>query len=190
MKKALLLGWLSTVAVMAGTADYWPVFRGANSSGVSESAKPPVKFGPEENVLWKTDLPGAPSSPCVWGDRIFVTTFQNGKLETRCYDRGEGKLLWSRIVPAEKLEEFHGTEGSPAASTPVTDGQRVVSYFGSCGLVCYDFAGKELWRHELPPAVTAGNFGSGTSPLIAGDLVILNRDQAHHSSLLAVNLKT
>jgi outer membrane protein assembly factor BamB len=190
MKKALLLGWFSAVAVAAGAADSWPAFRGANSSGVSGTATPPVKFGPEENVLWKTDLPGAPSSPCVWGDRIFVTAFPNGKLETRCYDRGNGKLLWSRIAPAEKLEEFHGTEGSPAASTPVTDGQNVVSYFGSCGLVCYDFAGKELWRHELPTAVTAGNFGSGTSPLIAGDLVILNRDQAHDSSLIAVNLKT
>ena len=177
---------------MAASAavESWPEFRGANASGVSDTAKPPVKFGPAENVLWSIAVPGAPSSPCVWGDRIFLTAFEGGKLQTRCHDRRDGKLLWSRVSPAEKLEEFHATEGSPAASTPVTDGQRVVSYFGSCGLICHDFAGKELWRHELPPAVTAGNFGSGSSPIIVGDLVVLNRDQARDSSLLAVQLKT
>jgi outer membrane protein assembly factor BamB len=167
----------------------WPAFRGPNSSGVSLTAKPPVKFGPNERALWKIDVPWSPSSPCVAGDRIFLTTFYEGKLETRCYDRRDGKLLWSRGASAEKLEEFHPTEGSPAASTPATDGARVVSYFGSCGMVCYDMNGNELWHYPLPVASTAGGFGSGTSPLIAGDLVILNRDQARDSSLLAVRLR-
>ena len=176
--------------VASAAGESWPAFRGANASGFSDTAKPPVKFGPSENVLWSVEVPGAPSSPCVWGERIFLTAFEGGKLQTRCQDRRDGKLLWSRVAPAGKLEEFHATEGSPAASTPVTDGQRVVSYFGSCGLICHDFAGKELWRHELPPAVTAGNFGSGSSPIIVGDLVVLNRDQTRDSSLLAVQLKT
>ena len=188
---ALVLGLLSFSAVAAFAAvDSWPAFRGPNSSGFSEPARPPVKFGPTENVLWSSDVPGTPSSPCVWGDRIFLTVFADGKLETRCYDRRDGKQLWSRVAPAEKLEEFHATEGSPASATPATDGQRVVSYFGSCGLFCHDFNGQELWRYTLPPAVTSGNFGSGTSPLIVGDLVVLNRDQSRDSSLLAVNLKT
>ncbi len=180
---------LSAVAAPAAV-DSWPAFRGANSSGVSDTAKPPVKFGPAENVLWSRDVPGAPSSPCVWSDRIFLTAFEGGKLQTRCHDRRDGKLLWSRVVPVEKLEEFQATEGSPASATPVTDGQRVVSYFGSCGLVAYDFAGQELWRHPLRTAVTAGGFGSGVSPLIVGDVVVVNRDQMRESSVLAVDLKT
>lgn len=178
---------LSTLAVVAG--DAWPGFRGPNASGVSETARPPAKFGPGENQLWKSDVPGSPSSPCVWGDRIFLTTFANGKPEVRCLDRRDGRTLWSRPVPATRLEEFHPTEGSPAASTPVTDGERVVSYFGSFGLICHDFKGRELWRHTLPVAMTAGNFGSGTSPILAGELVILNRDLARGSSLLAVRLQ-
>src|SRR4029077_11879982 len=104
--------------------------------------------------------------------------------------RRDGKLLWKQDAKAETLEEFHTTEGSPAASTPATDGARVVSYFGSCGLICYDFMGKELWRHPLPVARTAGSFGSGGSPCIAGDLVLVNRDQVTNSSLLAVDLRT
>ena len=185
----LALASLLVFTTVGAAAEAWPAFRGANGSGVSETAKPPLKFGPSENVRWKIEVPGSPSSPCVWGDRIFLTTFAAGKLETRCVDRRDGKLIWSRVTSAKKLEEFHQTEGSPAASTPATDGTRVVSYFGSCGLVCHDFAGQELWRHVLPPAMTAGNFGSGTSPIMVGDLVLLNRDQVRGSSLVAVRLK-
>ena len=193
MKKNLFLIFAVAIGVV-GSANasetWWPQFRGPNCSGVSESAKPPIEFGSGTNQLWKISVPPGASSPCVWGDRIFLTAFDGGKLETHCYQRHDGKLLWKRDAKAEALEEFHSTEGSPAASTPATDGKRVVSYFGSCGLICYDVAGKELWRHPLPVAQTVGGFGSGSSPLIAGGLVLVNRDQLKNCSLLAVDLRT
>jgi outer membrane protein assembly factor BamB len=65
----------------------------------------------------------------------------------------------------------------------------VVSYFGSGGLFCYDFSGKEKWRLELPTARQAGEFGSGTSPILAGGFVLLNRDQSKGAELLAVDLR-
>ena len=130
------------------------------------------------------------SSPAVWGDKIFLTGFEDGKLLTLCYQRKTGKLVWKQESSPEKVEEFHSTEGSPAASTVATDGKHVVSYFGSCGLICYDTKGKELWRYQLPTAVTGGSFGSGGSPVIVDGLVLVNRDQAVSCSLLAVDLKT
>jgi outer membrane protein assembly factor BamB len=184
---ALVAG--STPAINAEEA-WWPQFRGPNAAGVSDSAKPPVEFGPGTNQLWKVAIPAGSSSPCIWRDRIFLTAFDDGKLWTLCLKRSDGTLLWKRDAKAEQIEEFHPTEGSPAASTPATDGERLVSYFGSCGLICYDLEGQELWRHALPTAVTAGSFGSGTSPLIAKGLVFINRDQASDCSLLAVNLKS
>lgn len=168
----------------------WPAFRGPNSSGLSAGARPPVQFGLTHGVLWKAVVPWSPSSPSVWGGHIFLTTFDADKLLTQCYSAADGKLLWSRPAPADKLEDYHLTEGSPAAATPATDGHHVVSYFGSYGLIGYDVAGKELWKQPLPVATTAGGFGSGTSPLIVGDKVILNRDMAADSSLLAFDLKT
>ena len=80
---------------------------------------------------------------------------------------------------ADKLELFHNSEGSPAASTPAANGHRVVSYFGSFGLVCYDFKGKELWRFSLPLALSGGSYGSGTSPIIVGKRVILGVRPEH-----------
>jgi outer membrane protein assembly factor BamB len=169
---------------------WWPQFRGPNGSGVAESARPPVAFAPGTNELWKTAVPSGASSPCVWRNRIFLTAFDGGVLQTRCYQRSDGTLLWERDCRAEKIEDYNLEEGSPAASTPATDGRRVVSYFGSSGLVCYDLKGKLLWQHFLPMAETAGGFGSGGSPALAGGLVIVNRDQAKNCSLLAVDLKT
>ncbi|MEO7319291.1 MAG: PQQ-binding-like beta-propeller repeat protein [Chthoniobacteraceae bacterium] len=184
-----LIATSALIAVEISTPS-WPQFRGANGAGISMFAKPPVKISPTQNVLWSIDVPWSPSSPCVWGDRIFLTTFHDGQLETRCHDRADGHLLWAKGIKPEKIEIFHGTDGSPAASTPATDGQRVVSYFGSFGLVCHDVKGAELWRHPLPLAISGGSFGSGTSPIIAGNRVLLNRDQDQGSTLLAVDLDT
>ena len=41
---------------------------------------------------------------------------EGGKLETHCYQRRDGKLLWKQKVTPEKLEDFYATEGSPASS--------------------------------------------------------------------------
>ena len=146
---------LLTAAHSFAAESWWPQFRGPNGSGISETAHPPAAFGPGTNQLWKVASPGGMSSPVVWKDRIFLTAFDGSKLEVHCYARKDGRLLWKQTVPAEKLEEFHSTEGSPAASSCAADGQRVVSYFGSYGLICHDFSGKELWRHPLPLAETA-----------------------------------
>jgi outer membrane protein assembly factor BamB len=181
---------LAALQYPTSSAEHWPQFRGPNASGVSSSAKPPTEFGPGTNQLWKIEVPSGMSSPCVWGDRILLTVFAGGRLETHCYARRDGKLLWKADARAEKIEDFNTAEGSPAASTPATDGERVVSYFGSCGLICHDLDGKELWRHPLPVAQTSGGFGSGSSPLLVGGLVVVNRDQAANCSLLAVNAGT
>ena len=62
----------------------------------------------QENVLWKADVPGrGNSSPIIWGDRIFLTGVDNGKLVTLGLDRATGKVLWTAPAPAEKLEAAH-----------------------------------------------------------------------------------
>ncbi|MBM3837876.1 MAG: pyrrolo-quinoline quinone [Verrucomicrobia bacterium] len=179
----VVLTLLQAHGVSAAVA--WPQFRGPNCSGVSESDKPPVVFGPATNLLWKTAVPPGWSSPCVWNDRIFLTAFENGKLMTVGLRRSDGKKLWEQAAPAEKIEEINPVS-SPASATPATDGRRVYVYFGSYGLLAYDFAGREQWRKPLP-LVTLSN-GSGTSPALIQGRLVINRDQEHgKSSLLAVN---
>jgi outer membrane protein assembly factor BamB len=171
-----------------GAMPAWPTFRGPNCSGIAIEATPPIKIGPSNSVLWKLDVPWSPSSPCISGEHVFLTTFAENELQTRCYRCEDGKLEWRGGVKPEKLELYHRKESSPAATTVATDGQRVVSYFGSFGLVCYDLQGKELWRHPLPVALSPGGYGTATSPVMAENLVVISHDQDMASSLLAVDL--
>ena len=71
------LGLLLLSLRAATGAENWPQFRGPNCSGLSPTAKPPMQIGPDQNLLWKIDVPWAPSSPVVWGDRIVLTAFAN-----------------------------------------------------------------------------------------------------------------
>ena len=193
MKIAILL----VVVLMSVSVDLyaeqplaWPRFRGPNGSGIADDNKPPVEFGPNKNVKWKVPVPSGLSSPIIVGNELVITAFEQGKLLTIAYSRADGSEVWRAEAPAQQLEAYNNEEGSPAASTPATDGERIVSYFGSCGLLCYDLTGKELWRYELPPASTAGSFGSGVSPILEDGLVVLVRDATQDSSIIAIEATT
>src|SRR5258705_2862606 len=166
----------------------WPRFRGPNGSGIAVDEKPPVDIGPDKNVKWKVSVPAGLSSPIIVGDKLVLTALDHGELYTIAYKRSDGGEVWRAKAPARQLEAHHETEGSPAASTPATDGERIVSYFGSCGLFCYDLAGKELWKIEMPPASTLGNYGSGVSPVIAEKTVVLLRDERNNPRIVAVDI--
>src|SRR4051794_25038937 len=94
----LVLGLFCCCSVVAAPA--WPQFRGPGGLSVANEGTPPVHFGPSSNVLWKTTLPSGNSSPCIWGDRIFITGYEKPKLLTLCLDRATGKILWRKEAPA------------------------------------------------------------------------------------------
>jgi outer membrane protein assembly factor BamB len=144
---------------------WWPQFRGPNASGLGEG-KPPVHFGPDQNVLWKTAVGAGLSSPIIWEGRIFLTEFDraNKQLATLCIDRRTGKILWRRTVAPAQIEKVHAIS-SPAAATPATDGERVYVYFGSYGLVCYDLDGNQKWERRLP--LPKNPYGAVASPIVA-----------------------
>lgn len=167
----------------------WNQFRGPNGSGVAADAHPPVKFDRNTNLLWATPLlPGA-SSPCIWEDRIFLTTYdaEAKKLEVVCLELSSGRILWRIDIKAKGIERVHASS-SPASGTIATDGKRIYAYFGSRGLLCYDLNGKPVWAIDMPPP---GLFnGSGTSPVVAGNVVLLSREETDSPHLLAVNKLT
>ena len=188
MKLTLIFSIFSACLHLSAATVSWPQFRGPNSLGVSGKDKPPIRFGAETNLLWKVEVPPGLSSPCIAGDRIFLTAFENGKLFALCSHRRDGKELWRREAPPGKPQEVHKVS-SPAVATPVTDGQGVYVYFVLFGLVAYDLNGNEQWRKAVPIGYVMN--GSGTSPAIAGDTIVLICDQDEGESfLLAVEART
>ena len=143
----------------------------------------PIHFGPTSNVVWKTQLPSGHSSPVIFGEKIFLTAFESNELQTLCLNRRDGKVRWKKSVAPEKIERS-AKQSNPASSTPCTDGTNVFVYFGSFGVVAYDFDGKELWRRALPVPIT--QHGASSSPVLANELMILQRDADLDSHLLAL----
>src|SRR5262249_22060863 len=95
--------------------------------------------------------------------------------------------LWEREAPARALEKVHRI-GSHAQPTPAADTDRVVSFFGSCGLFCYDRGGHLLWHRPLGPF--KNDFGAGSCPILAGDWVLLCQDHDENSFLMALDKRT
>ena len=163
----------------------WPQFRGPDGSGLCPSCGHlPTEFGPQKNVLWKTELPEGKSSPVLVGDRIFLTASEGDDLITMCLNRTTGKVQWRRSVRAAK-REFQHTLNHRAAPTPVTDGKSVFVFFADFGLVAYDFDGKQRWQLPLGPFNSL--HGVAASPLYADGKVILVCDQDTDGYMMAVD---
>lgn len=181
----LLLWWLSS-AVFGD----WPQWRGPHGDGTSDEKGLPTHWSQTENIAWKVALPEpGNSTPVIWGNRIFVTQpiAAENRRTLMCIDRTNGNLLWQ--VGTEWLEPDITHKTNPlCSSSPVTDGERVIAWFGSAGLFCFDLNGKELWKRDL--GVQKHIWGYGSSPVIHDNLCYLNFGPGERSFLIAVDCKT
>jgi outer membrane protein assembly factor BamB len=186
----------------AADAD-WMQFRGPGGLGVSDEKGTPVKWGSGEGIAWQVDLPGpGASSPIVVGDRILVTCYTGFGLAPNegdqkdlrrhllCLDRNSGKELWKKTFEPKLPEHKYQGEGSYhgyAASTPISDGQRLYVFFGKSGVFCFDLDGKELWQASVGDGING--WGSGGSPVLFGNLLIVNAS-VESGSLVALDKST
>ena len=185
--------WSLVITVTFSTstiAENWPGWRGPRGDGTCTEKGLPTTWSTTENVAWKIALPErGNSTPVVWGDRVFVTQAieKEGRRTLMCFDRKEGKLLWQKGTEWKEKELTHGTNPY-CASSAVTDGERVVAWFGSAGIFCYDNDGNELWKRDL--GIQKHIWGYGASPVLHGDLCYLNFGPGERSFLIALDKKT
>jgi outer membrane protein assembly factor BamB len=169
---------------LSGGADErtpWGGFRGNNGCGVVETHDLPARLDPEANLMWRVEVPPGYSSPTVTGSRLFLTGSDNkGKLFTVCLDAQSGEERWRVEVP---YDGSRPGANSPAAPSPVTDGERVYALFHHIGLITYDLDGQELWRHEIGPFKVP--HGMSGSPVVHDGKVVLQIDQDGDSYLVA-----
>ena len=165
---------------------HWNRFRGPNGSGVMKNARIPVRFGPNLNVLWKTPIEEGPSSPVIWGDRIFLTAAssdETNQLVAVCINRSSGKVLWKNSITNPKPRKYFSF-GSPVAPTPVVDAEHVYVSYPAYGLICYDHDGTKVWERRFEP--TTHLYGMAVSPIVYRDTLILDGGEKH-SRLLALD---
>ena len=218
---SLTLLVISSLTVV-GSAANWPQWRGPDGSGVSNEKNLPGEWSPAKNIKWKTAIDGrGHSSPIVWGNKIFVTTAVEGEVvpgakavthtnegkeflhpdsvgadhkhtfKVVALNRDTGKILWESVAWEGTPFDNRHRKSSYAASTPATDGKLVYAFFGTEGLYAYDFNGKLAWKAQLGKLATVG-MGTGTSPILYENLVIVqcDEDNGESSFIVALDRKT
>ena len=166
----------------------WNQFRGPGGMGIAmDKLEYPVEFNLDHNMIWKADVNFGLSSPVIWDDKIILTAHREDTFETIAFDRMSGNQLWKNEVVAEKVQRFHPI-GSAAAPSVATNGDLIISYFGSYGLVCYDMDGNIRWERPLP--IEGNMYGVSVSPVIFKDKLVFSRDSDAMSYLELIDLKS
>ena len=162
------------------------------------------------------------SSPVVWGNKVFLTTAIEGetvpgaKAVTHVVENGKeflhpdsvgadrkhafkviavnadtGKIIWQQTAWEGTPYDNRHRKSSYAASTPATDGKMVFAFFGTEGLYAYHMDGKLAWKADLGKLGTVG-MGTGTSPIVFENLVIVQCDEEMGGSsfIVALDKKT
>ena len=152
--------------------EQWSRFRGPNGQGISTATGLPTQWSADENIAWKTPIPGNGwSSPVIWNDHIFLTAATDSGKECRllALDRKSGTILWNQHIFTQEIKQKH-PRNSEATPTPVTDGQHVYAVFANAHFVATDFKGEIVWTNtELD---FRSQHGFGTSPILYDDLLI------------------
>ena len=201
---------------------HWAQWRGPDGQGLASDTGVPLEWSATKNVLWKTAIPGRGySSPVVWGDRIFLTTAVEGDVvpgakavkhmlegqefvhpdgvgadrqhafKVVALDTASGRILWEHTAWEGTPYDTRHRRGSFAAPTPVTDGALVYAYFGAEGLYTYDFQGQLKWSWKTGGIASFG-VGVGTSPVLHGEIVIVqcDEDNGEKSFIVGLDRKT
>ena len=125
------------------------------------------------------------------------SSFMRGVQPTKIYhfdilalNRGDGGIVWQQTAHEAFPHEGTHNEGSWASNSLVTDGESVYAYFGSRGLYSYDMQGNSKWEKDFGNMTIKLGFGEGSSPVLYGEVIIVNWDHEGQSFIIALDKKT
>jgi outer membrane protein assembly factor BamB len=214
MRSGLSVIMVALFAAALSAEDNWPQFRGLQSSTTAKDQAVLTNWDAKTNIVWRADVPGRGwSSPVVWGEKIFLTAVLNDKTppprpglyiqdlqgkvpagehiwKLYCLDFHTGKSLWEKTVHRGTPGGAIHLKNTYASETPTTDGDHVFAYFGNLGLYCYDMKGNLAWSQKLGPYQTRMGWGTGASPILYQDKLLLVSDNEDKSFLIALDKKT
>jgi outer membrane protein assembly factor BamB len=174
----LVLRFCSIAAARAEGID-WYRWRGPDLNGISKEigwlgAWP--KEGPPQ--LWKASVGTGFSSLAVSQSRVYTLGNAGGQDTVFCFDAHSGRLIWKHSYACPLDAQYY--EGGPG-STPTVDSERVYTLSKRAQLFCFEAgSGQVLWQKDLMQelGVAKPRWGFAGSPLVEGDLLLLNAGTA------------
>jgi outer membrane protein assembly factor BamB len=170
-------------------------FRGPLGQGVVYHKNIPTKWdgAAGTNIVWKSPIPKhGYNSPVIWGDKIFVSGSDKQTREVYCYNRLDGKLLWTGIA-----DNIQGSPATPptvtedtglSAPTMTTDGNLVFAIFGTGDVIAFDMNGKRIWAKNL--GVPDNHYGHSSSLIVWDNKLIIQYDTNRGGKLIALKTAT
>ncbi len=162
-------------ALAARSAD-WPQFLGPDRNGTSIETGLLTSW-PKEGppLLWEKEIGAGFSGPVIAGERLILFHRLENEEIVACLDAATGKQSWQFKYPTNYRDDFGFDEGP--RSTPLIAGMHVYALGAEGRLHCLDLkTGTKVWERSLNTEyeVRKGFFGVGTSPLLEGDLLLVN----------------
>jgi outer membrane protein assembly factor BamB len=183
------LGAVALAAPDAGKGD-WPQYRGPQRTGISQETgllKKWPEAGPK--LVWRVPLGDGYSGIAVVGGRAYTMYSKGGEEFAAAFDVATGKESWKFRVDAARDDDM----GAGPRSTPTVDGD-VVFVVGAKGMVhaLNAASGEKIWSKDLKAEVGAQvpQWGISTSPLVEGDLLLVDAGGGKNKSLAALDKKT
>ena len=187
-------------APTARAAD-WFQFRGPTGQGHADGTHPPTVWGPDKNIVWRTEIAGGGwSSPVIYGGKIYLTTAvpkdeagpkADQSLRTICLDAISGKIVWDVEVfqQAGAMAPPIHAKNSHASPTAIVEGGRVYVHFGHMGTACLDTVdGSTVWANRDVKYFPV--HGNGGSPVIVGDRLIFSTDGTDRQVVVGLDKTT
>jgi len=188
LKTCAAAAWSVSLLSSPARADNWPAWRGAEGSGICRETNLPLRWSTNENVRWRVALPDrGNSTPIVWKEQIFITQTIENRRTVSCLKRSTGELLW-QAGPTWTGPEQTPPDNPSCTPSPVTDGRRVIAWFGSAGVYCYNLSGRELWHRDL--GQQSHMWGYAATPVLDGGLCFVNFGPGDRSFLIALDKRT
>jgi outer membrane protein assembly factor BamB len=168
----------------------WPQFRGPNRDGALASFAEPKAWPEQLTQRWKVEVGEGHATPVLVGGRVYIFTRQGANEVLQALDAATGKAVWqTRYAAPVTVNPAAKAHGPGPKSTPTFANGRVYT-LGMGGIVtAFDAAsGKQMWRK--PAGKTLPLYGTSTSPLVDGSLVIVHVGGDGQGALTAFDSNT
>lgn len=172
----------------AVTSD-WKSFLGPNGNATSTETKLLRDWpatGP--SIVWEMRKGTGYSSPAIAGEYLAYLHRTGDEEHVVCLHPETGDKYWDHAYRTQ-FEDRYGYNNGPRSS-PVIDGERVYTLGAEGRLHCLNLrSGQVLWSHDLRAEfkVPQDFFGTATTPLIEGDLLIVNVGAPNGPCVVAFN---
>jgi hypothetical protein len=183
----ILLSILCVITILAPLSAQQTIGWRTDGSGRYPKADPPITWGLEKNVVWKTKLSGfSVATPILVGDKIFTCNEPSGLV---CINKADGRILWEKQSRRDELPALKGTTNPFRDSTagysqctPVSNGKQVFVMYGNSLVACHDLDGTRRWLKAMEHSTA--KYGHGSSPTLVGDKLLV-----HYADLVALDIK-